>query len=86
MDTIDDLKGLELPGTPLFLFECTKRIARAFSEVKGKKIGQVVAQNGSNLEIHGQGGFIEVQRVRWEDGKKVAAADANLAVGAILGG
>src|SRR5579863_3252825 len=72
-----------LDGKKLFLFECTKRIARTFSEVKGKKIGQVVAQNGSNVVIHGQGGFIEVQRVRFDGGKKVTAAEAELQVGAI---
>jgi len=74
-----------LDGKKLFLFECTKRIARAFAEVKGKKIGQVVAQNGASLVIHGQGGFIEVHRVRPDGGKKIAAADAGIAVGAILG-
>jgi methionyl-tRNA formyltransferase len=74
-----------LDGKKLYLFECTKRIARTFSEVKGKKIGQVVAQNGSNLVIHGQGGFIEVQRVRWDGGKKIAAGEAELAVDTILG-
>jgi len=72
-------------GKKLYLFECTKRIARTFSEVKGKKIGQVVAQNGSSLVIHGQGGFIEVHRVRWDGGKKVAAGDAELPVGSVLG-
>ena len=40
-------------GKKLFLFEAAKRIARVFAEVKGKKIGQVVAQNGSSLVIHG---------------------------------
>jgi methionyl-tRNA formyltransferase len=74
-----------LDGKKLFLFECTKRIARTFSEVKGKKIGQVVAQNGSSLLIHGQGGFIEVHRVRWDGGRKVTAAEAELPIGAILG-
>ncbi|MBS0640484.1 MAG: methionyl-tRNA formyltransferase [Acetobacteraceae bacterium] len=75
-----------LNGKKLFLFECRKRIARTFSEVKGKKIGQVVAIDGNGVSIHGQGGFIEVQRVRWEDGKKIAAAEAGLEVGAMLGG
>jgi methionyl-tRNA formyltransferase len=75
-----------LDGKKLFLFECTKRIARTFSEVKGKKIGQVVAQNGSSLVIHGQGGFIEVHRVRWDGGRKVTAGEAELPVGSILGG
>ncbi len=75
-----------LDGRKLFLFECRKRIARTFSEVKGKKLGEVVAVTGSGVLIHGQGGFIEVQRVRWDGGKKVAAAEADLAVGTILGG
>jgi methionyl-tRNA formyltransferase len=72
-------------GKKLFLFECTKRIARTFSEVKGKKIGQVVAQNGSCLVIHGQGGFIEVHRVRPDGGRKIAAGEAGIEVGTILG-
>ncbi len=72
-------------GKKLFLYERTKRIARTFSEVKGKKIGQVVAQNGSSLVIHGQGGFIEVHRIRPDGGRKVAAAETGIAVGTILG-
>jgi len=72
-------------GKKLFLFESTKRIARTFSEVKGKKIGQVVAASGSSLTIHGQGGFIEVHRLRWDGGKKIPAAEAGLEVGTILG-
>jgi methionyl-tRNA formyltransferase len=75
-----------LDGKKLFLFECRKRIARTFSEVKGKKLGEVVAVTGSGALIHGQGGFIEVQRVRWDGGRKVAATEADLAAGAILGG
>src|ERR1700722_16959949 len=74
-----------LEGKKLFLFESNKRIARAFSEVKGKKIGQVVGGNCGSLTVHGQGGFIDVHRVRWDGGKKVPAAEAGLAVGAVLG-
>jgi len=73
-------------GRKLFLFDCRKRIARTFGEVKGKKIGQVVDVGASSVTIHGQGGFIEVQRLRWDGGKKIAAAEAGLATGAILGG
>ena len=73
-------------GKKLFIFECSKRAARTFSEVKGKKIGQVVAQNGSSLVIHGQGGFIEVHRVRPDGGRKIAAAETAIPVGTILGG
>jgi methionyl-tRNA formyltransferase len=75
-----------LDGRKLFLFDCRKRIARTFAEVKGKKLGEVVAVTGSGALIHGQGGFIEVQRVRWDNGRKVAVAEADLAVGTILGG
>jgi len=75
-----------LNGKKLFLFDARKRIARTFSEVRGRKIGQVVAVDGGGVTIHGQGGFLEVQRLRWEDGKKISAADAGLEVGAMLGG
>ena len=61
--------------------------ARTFSEVKGKKLGQVVATAaGGSITVHGQGGFVDVHRVRWDGGKKIAAGDADLAVGDILGG
>ncbi len=73
-------------GKKVFVFEATKRIARTFGEVRGKKIGQVVAQNGSSMVIHGQGGFLEVHRMRMDGGKKVAAAETGIPVGAILGG
>jgi len=53
--------------------------------VKGKKIGEIVAQQDGSITIHGQGGFIDVHRVRWDGGKKIAAAEAGLAVGTILG-
>ncbi len=72
-------------GRKLFLFESTKRIARAFSEVKSKKIGQVVGSSGPSLTIHGQGGFIEVHRVRWDGGRKIPAMEAGLEVGMPLG-
>jgi methionyl-tRNA formyltransferase len=72
-------------GKKVFIFESSKRIARTFSEVKGKKIGEIVAQNGTSLTVHGQGGFIEVHRVRLDGGRKVAASESGLAVGMILG-
>jgi len=75
-----------LDGRKLFLFDAAKRIARTFSEVKGKKLGEVVAQTEKGLLIHGQGGFIEVHRLRWHDGRKIAAAEAGIAAGTILGG
>lgn len=73
-------------GRKLYLFDARKRIARTFSEVKGKKIGEVVALNDAGLVVHGQGGFIEARRVRPDGGRKVAASEAGIAVGTILGG
>ena len=71
-------------GRKLFLFDCHKRAARTFSEVKGKKPGQVTAVDGGGMAIHGQGGFIVVQRLRWDGGKKVTAEDAGLTAGTVL--
>lgn len=73
-------------GRKLFLFDCRKRVAATFGSIKGKKIGQVVAVDGDGVSILGQGGFIVVQRVRWDGGKKIAANEAGLEVGAMLGG
>lgn len=75
-----------MDGKKLFLFDARKRIARTFSEVKGKKIGEVIAAGESGLVVHGQGGFIEARRVRLDGGRKVAAAEAGIAAGTILGG
>jgi methionyl-tRNA formyltransferase len=75
-----------LDGRKLWLFDSKKRIARTFSEVKGKKIGQAVSQSAAGIVIHGQGGFIEVGRVRWDGGRKIAAAEAEIPPDAILGG
>ncbi|GAC1342956.1 MAG: methionyl-tRNA formyltransferase [Acetobacteraceae bacterium] len=71
-------------GSRLSIFDCSKRIARTFGEVKGYKNGQVVATDASGITIHAPGGFITVQRLRPEGGKKIAAADAGFPVGAIL--
>jgi methionyl-tRNA formyltransferase len=70
----------------VFLFDAHKRIARTFSEVRGKKSGEVGALGDNGLVVHGQGGFIEARRVRIDGGRTVAAADAGIAVGTILGG
>ena len=72
-------------GRRLFLYDCKKQIARTFGEVKGKKAGQVVAVGGGTVTVHGQGGFITAGKLRLEDGKKVAADEAGLAVGTLLG-
>jgi methionyl-tRNA formyltransferase len=73
-------------GKKLYVYNAVKRIARTFSEVKGKKLGEVVAVKGSAIVVHGQGGFIELERVRPDGGKKGPASDAGVPVGTILGG
>jgi methionyl-tRNA formyltransferase len=73
-------------GRKLFIFDCVRRIARTFAEVIGKKLGEVVEATDKGLLIHGQGGFIEAHRTRWEDGRKVAAREAGIDAGTILGG
>jgi len=75
-----------LEGRKLFLFDCARRIARTFAEVKGKRIGEVVATGPAGITVLGQGGFLEVSRLRWDGGKKIAAAEAGIAAGAVLGG
>lgn len=72
-------------GRRLFLYDCRKSVARTFGEVKGKKIGQVVAVGGGSVTVHGQGGFIVARRLRPEGAQKIAADEAGLAVGALLG-
>lgn len=72
-------------GKKLWVFDAKKRIARTFSEVKGRKLGEVIAIGPTGMTVHGQGGFIEIGRVRAEGGKKIAAAEAGIAVGTILG-
>lgn len=74
-----------LEGRKLFLFDCTKRIARTFAEVKGRAIGEVVAAGPEGITVHGQGGFLEVARLRWNGGKKITAAEAGISAGALLG-
>jgi methionyl-tRNA formyltransferase len=72
-------------GRKLFLFDCRKRLARTFAEVKGKKLGEVAGQTEAGLLIHGQGGFIEARRMRLDGGKKVAAAEIGIDSGTVLG-
>ena len=74
-----------LTGRKLYLYDAKKVVVRTFGEVRGKKIGQVSATGAASITIHGQGGFIEVLRCRFEDGKKIAANEAGIAAGAILG-
>ncbi|MSO90924.1 MAG: methionyl-tRNA formyltransferase [Acetobacteraceae bacterium] len=72
-------------GKKLWLYDAKKRIARTFSEVKGKKLGEVIAVGLAGISVHGQGGFIDIARVRAEGGRKIAATESGIAVGAVLG-
>ena len=72
-------------GRKLFVFDCIKRNARTFAEVKGRGTGEVIGADASGLVVYGQGGFIQIQRLRWESGKKVAAAEAGIAAGTMMG-
>jgi methionyl-tRNA formyltransferase len=72
-------------GEKLQLFDAKKRIARTFSEVKGKKLGEIVEAGPKSFTVLAAGGFIEVLRCKRGDGKKVAANEAGLTAGTILG-
>lgn len=74
-----------LDGRRLYLFDARKIIARTFGEVRNMKIGEVVAVSDRSFTVHAQGGFIEVLRCRWEDGKKIAGGAAGMEPGAVLG-
>jgi methionyl-tRNA formyltransferase len=60
-------------GKKLQLFDARKHPARTFADVRGK-VGSVTAVQGSSLFVMSQGGQIEVLKVRYDDGKKISAA------------
>ena len=70
----------------LYLFDARKIIAPTFGAVRGHKIGEVVSAGESGLRILAQGGFVEVSRVRLDDGPKIKSTDAGIAEGTVLGG
>lgn len=70
----------------LYLFDAKKIVAPTFGAVRGKKLGEIVAAGPEGLRIHAQGGFVEVSRVRLDGGPKIAASDAGIAEGTLLGG
>jgi methionyl-tRNA formyltransferase len=74
-----------IDGEKLQIFDAQRRIARTFSEVKGKRIGQVVAEGENSFTVMAAGGFIEVLRCRRGDGKKIAASEAGIKAGLVLG-
>ncbi|MBV9859471.1 MAG: methionyl-tRNA formyltransferase [Alphaproteobacteria bacterium] len=70
----------------LYLFDAKKIPAGTFGAVRGKKIGEVVSSGLEGLRILAQGGFIEVSRLRLDDGPKIKAAESDIPAGTILGG
>ena len=77
-----------LNGRKIRLLEARKHLARTFSAVKGK-IGAVTELGERSFRVSAQGGQIEVFTLRFDDGKKMSAAEfcaqAGLAAGTILG-
>ena len=75
-------------GKKLQLFGSKKHIVRTFGAVKGK-IGEITDVGAESIRVTGQGGQIEVSKVKPEEGKKVSAAEwakaAGVAAGTILG-
>jgi len=53
--------------------------------VRGRRIGEVVSVGDQGMRILAQGGFVEVSRVRLDDGPKIPATEAGIAAGTILG-
>jgi len=71
-------------GTKLQLFDSRKELVRTFGAVKGK-IGEVVEVKDGRLVITAQGGRIHAGKAKLGDGKKLAAAEAGIKAGTILG-
>jgi methionyl-tRNA formyltransferase len=69
----------------LYLFDAKKITAPTFGAVRGKKIGEVVSAGPAGLRILAQGGYVEVSRVRLDDGPKIASTEAAIPEGTILG-
>jgi len=70
----------------LYLFDARKVVAPSFGTVRGRKIGEVVSVSEAGMKILAQGGFVEVSRVRLDDGAKIKSTEAGVAEGTILGG
>ena len=73
-----------LGGVKLQLFDSRKETVRTFGAVRGK-IGEVLGLEGGRLVITAQGGRIHAGKVKLGDGKKLAAAEAGIQAGQILG-
>jgi methionyl-tRNA formyltransferase len=75
-------------GKKLQLHAARKHPARTFGDVKGA-VGTVTAIGEETVTIAAQGGQIEVQKLRFDGGKKLAAAqvcaEAGIKAGSLLG-
>jgi methionyl-tRNA formyltransferase len=75
-------------GKKLQIFDARRHLVRTFGQVKGK-VGAVTAIGAESIFVTGQGGQIEVLKLKHEDGKKMAAAqfcaEAGVTVGTALG-
>ena len=69
----------------LYLFDAKKIAAPTFGAVRGKKLGEIVSLGDAGMRILAQGGFVEVSRVRLDDGAKIPAVEAGIPVGTVLG-
>jgi methionyl-tRNA formyltransferase len=72
----------------LQIFDARKHAARTFSQAKGT-IGAITAIGEQSVVVAAQGGQIEVFKVKYDGGKKLAApqfcAEAGASLGSILG-
>jgi methionyl-tRNA formyltransferase len=73
-----------LNGTKVQLFDSRKELVRTFGAVRGK-IGEVVEVKDGRLVITAQGGRIHAGKAKLGEGKKLAAAEAGIKPGTVLG-
>jgi methionyl-tRNA formyltransferase len=73
-----------LGGVKLQLFDSRREPVRTFGAVRGK-IGEVLGVEEGRLVVAAQGGRIRAGKVKLGDGKKLAAAEAGIQAGQILG-
>jgi methionyl-tRNA formyltransferase len=69
----------------LYLFDAKKIAAPTIGAVRGKKLGEIVSLGPAGMRILAQGGFVEVSRVRLDDGAKIPASEAGIPAGTVLG-
>jgi methionyl-tRNA formyltransferase len=75
----------QINGERLQIFDARKSAARTFGEVKGRKLGEVVAKGAAGFTVMAAGGFIEVLRCKRGDSKKTPANEAAIDPGMMLG-